>query len=143
MPSNTDDEYYYYDAFTDYIPSTIETGPWVLLVVTVYSLACILVLPVLVTLGNIREKKLNKRKKQDSKVTGEVVPTFDSSDTDSPETKKTQAGAGAGAGAGELAHLRPRSPEKEKLTNLRARAAQGSANSASGTPKEVRIHVMN
>jgi hypothetical protein len=141
MPSNTDDEYYYYDAFTDYIPSTIETGPWVLLVVTVYSLACILVLPVLVTLGNIREKKLNKRKKQDSKVTGEGVPTFDSSDTDSPETKKTQAGAGAGAG--ELAHLRPRSPEKEKLTNLRARAAQGSANSASGTPKEVRIHVMN
>jgi len=52
-----DDYYYYYDGFDNYVPKTIDPGPWMLIGVSVYSLICIIVLPFFVVIGNRRERR--------------------------------------------------------------------------------------
>jgi len=58
----TDD--YYYDGFVNYVPKTHDPGPWMLIGVCIYSICCVLILPVLVILGKRREKRLLDRKKK-------------------------------------------------------------------------------
>ena len=45
--SAEDDNYDDYEGFDDYVPKTIDPGPWMLIGVSVYSLSCIIILPFL------------------------------------------------------------------------------------------------
>ena len=51
----SDDDYYYYinKGFEDYIPTTIDPGPWMLLAVTIYSIFCMIAIPITVQLCRI------------------------------------------------------------------------------------------
>ena len=48
---------YYYDSFSDYVPTTIDPGPWMLIGVSLYSIFCILFLPICVFVAKKRRKK--------------------------------------------------------------------------------------
>ena len=58
-PSNADDD----DTFVNYIATTVDTGPWLLLSVLLYSTLCIFIIPILVVLGEKRERRRMDRKK--------------------------------------------------------------------------------
>ena len=62
MVSAEDDEYYY-EGFDNYVPKTIDPGPWMLIGVSVYSLFCIIILPFLVVIGNSRDRRRMEKKK--------------------------------------------------------------------------------
>ena len=79
MVEETDDYYF------DYIPTTIDVGHWVFTVTCAYSLLCIIALPILVTIGNNRARRLEKQKEEEQKHS----PTFDTSSADSVERGET------------------------------------------------------
>ncbi len=54
---DVDDAYYYYYGFENYVPTTNDTGPWMLIGVSAYSLCCLLVLPIMVKIGKKRIKR--------------------------------------------------------------------------------------
>ncbi len=54
---DVDDAYYYYYGFENYVATTIDTGPWMLIGVSVYSFCCLLVLPIMVKIGKKRIKR--------------------------------------------------------------------------------------
>ena len=62
MVSAEDDDYYY-EGFDNYVPKTVDPGPWMLIGVSVYSLLCIIILPFLVVIGNRRERRRMEKKK--------------------------------------------------------------------------------
>jgi len=62
MVSAEDDDYYY-EGFDNYVPKTIDPGPWMLIGVSVYSLFCIIILPFLVVIGNSRDRRRMEKKK--------------------------------------------------------------------------------
>jgi len=47
----------YHDGFSDYVPTTTDPGPWMLLGVSLYSISCVLFLPICVFVGKRRRKK--------------------------------------------------------------------------------------
>jgi hypothetical protein len=56
-----DDQFYADDGFGDYIPTTIDPGPWMLGGVCLYSLVCFLLLPIFVFVAkNRRRRRQNK-----------------------------------------------------------------------------------
>jgi len=56
-----DDQFYADDGFGDYIPTTIDPGPWMLGGVCLYSLICFLLLPIFVFVAkNRRRRRQNK-----------------------------------------------------------------------------------
>ena len=79
---DTDDNYD--DGFDDYVPKTHDPGPWMLIGVCIYSIFCVLILPVLVILGKRREQRLldRKKKKCDGQLSQVDTPrSFDSGNT--------------------------------------------------------------
>lgn len=87
--SNNDDDYY------NWTTNTVDAGPWILIGVLIYSTLCIAILPVLITLGNKREKRINEQKALEMK--NNNAATFDdssssnsNSDENNFETKSDQ-----------------------------------------------------
>lgn len=60
---SAEDDDYYYEGFDNYVPKTVDPGPWMLIGVSVYSLLCIIILPFLVVIGNRRERRRMEKKK--------------------------------------------------------------------------------
>jgi hypothetical protein len=57
MLSNTNDDYYTDDGFSSYEITSIDPGPWMLIGICIYSLVCVLVLPILVFYGRRRNER--------------------------------------------------------------------------------------
>ncbi|GFH46031.1 hypothetical protein CTEN210_02505 [Chaetoceros tenuissimus] len=61
----SNDDYYYYrnKGFEDYIPTTIDPGPWMLIAVSIYSICCLIAIPLVVQLIRVcrwtNEKQLS------------------------------------------------------------------------------------
>jgi len=58
---NVDDDYYAEEGFRNYVPSTTDPGPWMLFGVCIYSLCCILCLPICVLFSKKRRKRRQNR----------------------------------------------------------------------------------
>lgn len=56
-----DDDYYAEEGFSNYVPSTTDPGPWMLFGVCIYSLCCVLCLPICVLFANKRRKSRQHR----------------------------------------------------------------------------------
>ncbi len=110
--SNTDDDYYDYDAFANYVPKTIDTGPWILIVVLSYSMACVLILPVLITIGKNRQKRLDHRKQMEKRSS-----TFDPSESSSDSSKEGKEAETKASVDNERVRLNPRE-EREPASSL-------------------------
>jgi len=62
-----DDDYTYYQSvgFDNYIPKTINPGPWLLIITTIICLSTIYILPCIVIVGKrIQKRKLNNKNKE-------------------------------------------------------------------------------
>jgi len=68
----TDDEYYAEEGFSNYVPSTTDPGPWMLFGVCIYSLFCIVCLPICVLFA----KKRRKRRKEKAVKFNEIIANF-------------------------------------------------------------------
>lgn len=56
MVSTGDDYYGDDDGFDNYIPNSVDPGPWMLIGVCLYSVFCIVILPIIVFLGRRRKE---------------------------------------------------------------------------------------
>eukprot|EP00521_Asterionellopsis_glacialis_P013049 CAMPEP_0195293792 /NCGR_PEP_ID=MMETSP0707-20130614/13354_1 /TAXON_ID=33640 /ORGANISM="Asterionellopsis glacialis, Strain CCMP134" /LENGTH=987 /DNA_ID=CAMNT_0040354587 /DNA_START=164 /DNA_END=3127 /DNA_ORIENTATION=+ len=79
-----DDAYTDDDGFVDYIATTTDPGPWMLISVCIYSISCLLILPILVVLGKRRQRRLLDEKKRQQE--DECTPMFEVSIFHSIET---------------------------------------------------------
>ena len=59
-----DDDYYAEEGFNNYVPSTTDPGPWMLFGVCIYSLCCIVCLPICVLFANKRRKSRQHRSEE-------------------------------------------------------------------------------
>jgi len=58
---NVDDDYYAEEGFRNYVPSTTDPGPWMLFGVCIYSLCCIICLPICVLFSKKKRKRRQNR----------------------------------------------------------------------------------
>lgn len=56
VSGGSDDDYLYDDGFDGYIETTVDPGPWMLFGTTMYCLATVLALPILVVWGKKKAK---------------------------------------------------------------------------------------
>jgi hypothetical protein len=62
MASSATDDYYGDDGFDNYIPKTVDPGPWMLIGVCLYSIFCVILLPILVVIGQkLDDRKLDRK----------------------------------------------------------------------------------
>ena len=79
---NNDDYYYYRNkGFEDYIPTTTDPGPWMLLAVSIYSICCLIAIPVVVQLIGVCRWTNNKQlsSASEGEVKSESIISQDSS----------------------------------------------------------------
>ena len=64
----SNDDYYYYrnKGFEDYIPTTTDPGPWMLIAVSIYSICCLIAIPVVVQLIGVCRWTNDKQLSSDS-----------------------------------------------------------------------------
>lgn len=74
------DDYYDDDGFQDYIPTTVDPGHWLFFAVCIYSVICVILVPIIVFFGKKRqeakrkvfESKLNNDDKDEGSITPET-----------------------------------------------------------------------
>jgi len=114
---SSDDEYYYY-GFDNYVPKTQDPGPWMLIGVCIYSIFCVLILPVLVIVGDRWDAKLLDRNKRDDEVTQVDNPSsFDSRNPAEPEVEGIELELDEDTNLVAIVDLKGSSEQEEGRTN--------------------------